>query len=59
VLRIEGNFCNKALTSAGTESGIFLKRGGGVKQRLVFPKNKAGLLHLGISDFMCGYGRRL
>jgi hypothetical protein len=26
---MEGNLCNKALTSAGTESGIFLKEGGG------------------------------
>jgi hypothetical protein len=28
VHKIEGNFCNKALTSAGTESGIFCKEGG-------------------------------
>jgi hypothetical protein len=29
VRRIEGNFCNKTLTSAGTESGIFFKEKGG------------------------------
>jgi hypothetical protein len=26
---MEGNFCNKILTSTGTESGIFLKEEGG------------------------------
>ncbi len=29
VHKIAGNFCNKAFTSAGTESGIFCKEGGG------------------------------
>jgi hypothetical protein len=29
VRKIEGNFCNKALMSAGTESGIFCKVGRG------------------------------
>jgi hypothetical protein len=32
VHRIEGNFCNKVFTSAGTESGIFLKVGEGLKE---------------------------
>jgi hypothetical protein len=29
VCKISENFCNKAFTSAGTESGIFCKEGGG------------------------------
>ncbi len=50
VRKIEGNFCTRVFTSSGTESGIFLIRGGRVLQRLVFPKTEAGQLHLGIPD---------
>jgi hypothetical protein len=36
-----------------------LQSRGRVKKRLVFPKTKAGGLHLGILDYIYGYGRRL
>jgi hypothetical protein len=48
VRRTAGNFCNKALTSAGTESGIFVKRGEG-SNRDWFS------LELKLDDFILGF----
>ncbi len=36
-----------------------LQSRGRVKKRLVFLNTKARGLHLGIPDYICGYGRRL
>ncbi len=48
VRKMAGNFCNKALTSAGTESGIFSKEGGG-SNRDWFS------LELKLDDFTSGF----
>ncbi len=48
VRRMKGNFCNKALTSAGTESGIFLKAGGGSNRDWVS-------LELKLDNFTLGF----
>ncbi len=46
--KIAANFCNKAFTSAGTESGSFCKEGGGSNKDWFF-------LELKLDDFTSGF----